>query len=418
MTGNSNSISAQQRLSKVVKDGMCIGCGICEPIAGSEKIQIKKSKKGMLVPHIIGDLDHQTVDRIYDVCPGTRVEGLPKQLINVDTKHDLIWGPYQRMALAWASDKETRFKGSTGGVLTALGQYLLASGKVDFILHVKASKTDPSFGEANLTFEVKKVLDGAGSRYGPTAALINITEVLDKEKPFAYIGLPCDISALRNYARHDLRVNQLVRYWLTPVCGGFMQTDSLYNFLTELGIDSSRMASLRYRGYGCPGASRIEYKDGSSVEKRYSDFWGEDDSAWNLPHRCKVCPDGIGESADIAASDTWPGGSPDPQTEDQDPGTNAVIVRTAKGLELLNQAAEAGYISISNEIDPRYMDSVQPHQRNKKLKLKARLDGQKAAGYIVPHTARLRLDELYSANDEIDNRIQFEGAKKRALQQI
>jgi len=415
MTNDLNSISPEQRLNKIVEDGMCIGCGICEPIAGSDKIQVKKSDKGMLIPHVVGSLDHKTVDRVYDVCPGTRVEGLPEDLIDANTQDDLIWGPYQKIVLAWASDKQTRFKGSTGGLLTALGEYLLATNRVDFILHAKASKTDPSFGEVNVTLEVEKVIEGAGSRYGPTAALVNITEILDKGQPFAYIGLPCDISALRNFADHDPRVDELIRYWLTPVCGGFMQTDSLYHFLTELGIDSDKMTAIRYRGYGCPGPTRVEFKDGSAIEKRYQDFWGEDDSAWNLPHRCKVCPDGIGESADIAASDTWPGGGPDTETEDNDPGTNAAIVRSAKGLELLEEAVAAGFVSLGDIVDPRYMDRVQPHQVRKKLTLKARYDGQKAAGNIIPKTTRLRLDQLYDANDPNDNRDQFEGARRRAI---
>ena len=415
MSDNYNNSSAAQRLNKIVDDGMCIGCGLCEPVAGANKIKVKKSETGMLVPHVVGALDHETVDRIYDVCPGTRVEGLPNHLVDKNTSMDMVWGPYQKMVLAWASDEQTRFKGSTGGVLSALGEYLLSSKKVDFILHAKASTTDPSFGVVNVSVEVEKVIDGAGSRYGPTAALINITDILDKGQPFAYIGLPCDISALRNFAKHDKRVNQLVRYWLTPVCGGFMQTDSLYQSLSTFGIEADKISGLRYRGYGCPGPTRIEYKDGSVIEKRYTDFWGEDDSAWNLPLRCKICPDGIGEAADIAASDTWPGGAPDPNTEDYDAGTNALIVRTEKGAALLNDAVEAGFITLGQPVDPRYMDDVQPHQLKKKLQVRARWNGLLAAGSIVPRTVGLRLDELYNSNTEKENQIQFEGAKQRAI---
>ena len=81
-------------------------------------------------------------------------------------------------------------------------------------------------------------------------------------------------------------------------------------------------------------------------EMRYTDFWGEDESGWSLPFRCKVCPDGIGESADIAVSDTWPGGSPDPKTEDQDAGANAMIARTVAGHELLEAAIEDGALGV------------------------------------------------------------------------
>ncbi len=412
---NQSSFKAAERLNKIVKDGMCIGCGLCEPVAGSDKVKVKKSTTGMLVPFASENIDHETVDRIYDVCPGTRVEGLPEQRIDQNTQHDLVWGAYQKMVLGWATDEKTRFKGSTGGALTALGQYLLASNKVDFILHARASQADPTFGESHLSLDTDKVIEGAGSRYGPTAALINITEVLDKHLPFAYIGLPCDIAALRNYSKLDDRVNKLIKYYLTPVCGGYMPTPSMRDFLTKMNIDFDQVSGFRYRGYGCPGPTRIELKDGTVIEKTYTDFWGEDESCWSLPHRCKMCPDGIGEAADISASDTWPGGSPDPATEHLDPGTNAIVVRTAQGVTLLNEAVEAGFITLGDEVDPRYMDSVQPHQMKKKLKTRARYDGQRAAGSIVPRTARLRLDALYEANDQADNQAQYDGAMQRAL---
>ena len=408
-------LTAKQRLQKIVDDGMCIGCGLCQSVAGSDKINIIKSNTGMLVPHVVGDIDHELIDRIYDICPGTRIDGLPEALIDSQTHHDLIWGPYRKMALAWASDKETRFKGSTGGVLTALGQYLLTAKKVDFILHARASASEPSFGEPHLSLQVDDVIEGAGSRYGPTPALINICEILDRNQSFCYVGLPCDIGALRNYARHDDRVNTLVKYWLTPVCGGFMQTQAMHKRLQNFDLQPENIKALRYRGNGCPGPTAMSLKSGNIINKTYTDFWGEDESTWNLPHRCKVCADGIGEAADIAASDTWPGGSPDPLIEDDDPGTNAVIIRTQKGQALLNDAVEAGFITLATDVEPRYMDSVQPHQRNKKLNVKARWEGQASVGGIMPSAARLRLDQLYEANDDDDNRNQFEGAKRRML---
>jgi coenzyme F420 hydrogenase subunit beta len=118
------------------------------------------------VPHpvIEGELDHDTVDRIYEVCPGTRIEGLPQRLVEPDTRHDNVWGPWRRMVRAWAGDPEIRFEGSTGGVLTALGQYLLTSGRVEFILQVKTSAAEPSFGDPTLSFTEADVFEAAGSR--------------------------------------------------------------------------------------------------------------------------------------------------------------------------------------------------------------------------------------------------------------
>ena len=122
----------QERLYKIVEDGVCIGCGLCEAVAGREKVRAVKVTTSNIRPVATTALDHEAVDRIYDVCPGTRVDGLPERLIDENTLIDHVWGAYQRIVLAHAGEPEVRFEGSTGGVLTALGIYLLESGRVDF----------------------------------------------------------------------------------------------------------------------------------------------------------------------------------------------------------------------------------------------------------------------------------------------
>ena len=407
-------ITPTERLYRIVEDGMCIGCGLCQSIAGADRVRVTKVQSGYEHPVVVGDLDHETVDRIYDVCPGTRLEGLPEHLLDQNTRTDPLWGPYQRMVIAHASDPEVRFRGATGGVLTALGQYLLASARVDCILHAKASRQHPTFGESQLSICVTEVLDAAGSRYGPTATLIDIRRILDQGRPFAFIAKPCDIAALRNYARYDQRVDALVKYWLTPVCGGYMPPDAMHRFLREReGVDPDTVVEFRYRGYGCPGKTRYVLADGTAKELRYTDLWGTDENQWSLPFRCKICPDGIGEAADLAAADTWPGGSPDPTTEDQDLGTNAVIIRTPSGAELIQAAADAGFITLKQAVDPRYMDTIQPHQIKKKHTARARWNALAAEGRTVPRTARLRLDALHAELSDDQRQAEFEGTRQR-----
>ena len=137
--------TASERLYAIVEQGLCIGCGLCQSLAGRERVWVTKTLNGFLAPVVVGDLDHETVDRIYAVCPGTRVEGLPESLIEPDTRADNVWGPWRRMVRAWASNPEVRFEGSTGGVMTALGAYLLASKRVDFcLLYTSPSPRDRS----------------------------------------------------------------------------------------------------------------------------------------------------------------------------------------------------------------------------------------------------------------------------------
>ena len=380
MSGRDPGLTPEQRLNRISEHGLCIGCGLCQSVAGQERVRMAMTPQGHERPVIRGDLDHETVDRIYDVCPATRIEGLPEALIAPETTVDRVWGPYLRIMLGHAADPDVRHKAATGGVLSALAAYLLDTGRVEFILHVAASRANPLGGERHISIDPAGVMQAAGSRYGPAAPLIDIGDVLGRGRPFAFIGKPCDIAALRNHARHDARVDALCKYMLTPVCGGFMEAQGMRGFLAGLEIEEDDVTLFRYRGYGCPGPTRIETADGRVIEKNYLDMWGEDESAWSLPFRCKVCPDGIGEAADIAASDTWPGGSPARDGQAEDKGTNAVLARTRAGLELMEAAVRDGALVDAGDIGPRDMDDYQPHQVAKKLSVWSRYAGLQGGG--------------------------------------
>jgi coenzyme F420 hydrogenase subunit beta len=373
---------------------------------------VSKTLNGFLAPVVVGDLDHATVDRIYAVCPGTRVEGLPENLIEPDTHADNVWGPWRRMVRAWASDPTVRFEGSTGGVMTALGAYLLATERVDFILQVRTSSSEPTFGEPTLSFSAADVFEAAGSRYGPAAPLLDIDAALERNRPFAFFAKPCDVAALRNYARLDKRVDRLVKYCVVMVCGGYGTPRGTHEFFKRVGIDPDAVTGLRYRGRGCPGPTRVDTPTGSH-EYHYIDYWGEDETTWTLPFRCKICPDGIGEAADIAAADSWIGGGPNRIDSVDDAGTNVLVARTRAGEELIAAAAADGALTLEFDIPPDTLSLYQPHQVRKKYAAWPRHQGLREAGRLAPATARLRIEELAADLPEATNRWQREGTRKR-----
>lgn len=411
-------LTPEEQLVRIVGDSMCIGCGACQSIAGAEGIRMEIDDRGDLQPVITGSLSSATMDRVLRVCPGTRVEGLPENLVRDDSHYDEVWGVWRQIALAWAAEPAVRHLGSTGGLLTALALYLLERGKVDFIVHARASANNPTFGERTISRTRAQVLDAAGSRYGPTATLIDIRQIVEQAvvggETFAFIGTPCDVNALRNLASEDQTIDLVCQYMLTMVCGGFMSPAGLRTTLEGFDIDPDTVTMLRYRGKGCPGPTRIETRDGKVFEKDYLDFWGEDDSTWQLPLRCKVCPDGIGDAADIAASDTWDGGAPGREGQDDDPGTNAALVRSQRGESLLSGAIEAGYVTPGKSITPRDLDRFQPHQVRKKLAAWARFAGRRSVSRVVPDVRGLRLKPLARRNSLRENLKQARGGRDRS----
>jgi coenzyme F420 hydrogenase subunit beta len=370
------------------------------------------TREGRERPIACHDLDTATLERINAICPGTRVGGARPEPPSAEAKHDLVWGLAEQLAVGYAGDPEVRYRASTGGVLTALGQFLLASGRVKFVLHVAASRTEPMRTQRRLSFDASSILEGMGSRYGPAAPLVDFTALLDRGEPFALIAKPCDIAAVRNLARMDARVDRYLRYALTFVCGGASDLTKSEDVVRERGIRPEQLSLLRYRGYGCPGPTRLETRDGRCFEVTYQEMW-EDESQWKIQPRCKICPDALGEGADVAASDVWPGGGP----SGEDEGFNGIIVRTRRGLELYRAALAAGAVLVEpRDIDFRDLDNFQPHQVRKKRAVWARLAGMKAAGQAVPQTDNLRLDECARLNTVAENLAEARGSRRRSRQ--
>lgn len=404
--------SPSDRLNLVSQQGLCIGCGMCQDIAGPETVRCTLTANGYERPVIVGELNHETVDRIYEVCPGVRVTGATAE----DGSHmDQVWGPWQRIDLAWAAEPTVRHVGSTGGVLTALGMYLLDAGEVDAVLHAGPSATVAGFGEARISRTPEEVLAATGSRYGPTAVFTRLEEALDTADRLAVIAKPCDLSALRLRARSDQRIGRQVLFTLTMVCGGIMAPEGLAERMDWYGIDPAEVTGIRYRGHGCPGNTLFFRGEEEPVEISYLDFWGEDESTWTIPYRCKICPDGTGEVADIAAADTWPGGTPTEAMLSDDPGTNAVIARTARGRRLMEEAADSGHIAIGSPATIEDLNRWQPHHVRKKQASWARQAGRRRARVLPIELIDLRAEEIAAARPVDEQQQEEQGSYRRAL---
>ena len=396
---------------EIVEAGLCIGCGLCVGLVGADRLRLVMTPEGRERPVPVDRLSDRENALVNAVCPGLQIHGAIEDELGPETETDLIWGPASEILIGYAADPTVRFRGSTGGVLTALGQFLLESRRVKFVLHVGASRESPLRSEQRLSFDAAQVLEGAGSRYGPAAALVDFEAILSRGEPFALIAKPCDITAVNNLARHDVRVGRLLRYRLALVCGGASDLAKSEDLLAQFGIAENQLRLLRYRGYGNPGPTRIETEDGRAYEVSYQELW-EDESKWMIQPRCKICPDAIGEAADIVASDTWPGGGP----TGEDEGFNGNIVRTDRGRTLLQAALSSGALIVERRIDFRELDVVQPHQVRKKRAVWARLAGMKAAGLPVPCTNRLRIASCARLNCLEENLSEARGARARARQ--
>jgi len=401
------TLSPLLSIGAIIDAGLCIGCGLCRSIAPGA-IRMELSTQGAETPVVDHDLKDGELRLINEVCPGLRVDGRRPESESSAARWDTIWGPAIAMAKGYATDPGVRFRCSAGGGTSALGIYLLETEEVDFILHVRASRTLPMRSEAHISRTKAEVLEGAGSRYGPAAPLVELTQLLDRGRPFAVIGKPCDISAIHNLSRADPRVDALIRYRIAIVCGGASAFGLSLDLVERFGVRESEVSLLRYRGYGNPGRTRIETRDGRAFEVTYNDLWADEDK-WRILFRCKVCGDAVGETADIAISDVWPGGGP----SGEDAGFNGFIARTEPGAGLFRRAVDAGALTLVSDMDFRDFDAVQPHQVRKKQAITSRLAALREAGLPATDYRDLRLDAAAATATPEYRRENHEGMRQR-----
>ena len=397
-------------LAKIVESGLCMGCGLCGAIAGNHAIDMVTTPEGRVRPLQKAEIAPDAWTQILATCPGINVT------VDRGEEHDggvddLIWGHHHRIILAHAGDTDLRFRATSGGVLSALGSYLLRSRQVEFLLQVRASASEPMRSETILSRTVEEVISCAGVRYGPAAPLGAIREALARRLPFAFIGKPCDVVGLRLLGRLDPRVGKYCKFALSLQCGGGPEFIKSRDLVRNLGLREDQVSLLRYRGFGNPGRTRIETHDGRAFELTYQEMW-DDQSKWCSHSRCRICPDGIGESADIVVGDHWPGCEP----SGEDAGFNSVMIRTGRGLQLMAAAAEAGDVRIVREISLDEMSRHQPHQVTKKEEVWGRLAGLRAAKHLVPDVEGLRLREIASDQPRSKNMAAAKGARRRLRQ--
>jgi len=207
---------------------------------------MRMTPEGTLRPSPLDGFNAADEKLLLSVCPGINIRPRPQS----NTFKDDIWGEYMSMQYAWAADPEVRHKGSTGGVLNALGRHLLTSHQAAFIYQVKADPRAPIQSIATMSETQEEVLNDTASRYGPVAPLTGLLQALDRNEPFAVIAKPCDLSAIHNYAAHDERVNRLISHRLVMVCGGQSTAQKSRDLLKESNIDEQNVTLYRHRGYG------------------------------------------------------------------------------------------------------------------------------------------------------------------------
>ncbi|MCW3468058.1 Coenzyme F420 hydrogenase/dehydrogenase, beta subunit C-terminal domain [Rhodococcus pyridinivorans] len=327
----------------------------------------------------------RATSEFLSACPGVLVKARSK---SPDSWRHPILGPIVSIWEAWSTDPDTRRAGSSGGTITALVSWLLDTGQYHRSTGVMQESADPRRTTAIRLSTKEEALKAAGSRYAPVGAA-EMCELGNERDRGIFVGKPCEASAVRQVL--ESRQENSMPLILSFFCAGTPSQWATDSLVKELGITDAqdRVTSLKYRGDGWPGNFVVETGNGETVSASYNDSWGKHlgpTTQW----RCKICPDGVGESADITAGDFWHADERGYPSFEESDGVSVLIARTRRGDELIRQAIAAGVLG-AQPADPNSVAGVQPLQVKRRTTLIGRMMGAFLGGRRMPRYQGFRL---------------------------
>ncbi len=381
----------------------CVGCGLCE-VQFKNNATMKINSKGFIRPFFNHNYEPK---RLHSICPITNAP---------NNYSDSIWGHYEGVYLGASLNNHICEIGSSGGIITQVLLYLLETKAVDGIIHVGAQNDNPLENTTFISKSKEDIIRNAGSRYAPTSPLARLDEFLDQDMKFAFVGKPCDIRALKNYAIENPFVNEKIIYTISFFCAGTPSYFGTDKVLEKLNVSKNDVAKFRYRGNGWPGYATAITKNGESKSMTYNESWGSILNKYIQPY-CRWCADGVGEFADISCGDAWYLDKNNKPVFEENKGRNIIFARTIQGKGILDIMSENKLIEIkdySNEI------STLKHMNYYQYYRKATMLGKILALKLLRfNTPQYHMSTLWSwsHNIEIKHNIRtFTGTVLRGIQ--
>lgn len=392
-------------IEKVVAANLCLGCGACAHVV-PEKIKLALDDAGYLRPQIAPGLTRQEQARAIAVCPGIHVKFEPR-----GASYNDLWGPLVNARVGWSTDERLRHSASSGGAISALASYLLEAGKVDAILHIGVSPSDPLRNEFRISRTPNEVAANAGSRYAPGAPLEGLKSAIEAHAQIGFIGKPCDIVAIRKIASADRIVNERIKICISFMCAGVPSMTGTHAVLKHLNVENENVVQFRYRGNGWPGHATATTRNGAVRTMTYDESWGRILNK-HLQFRCKICVDGTGEFADVTCADAWYGTADGYPDFEERPGRSLLLARTAAGAALISEAEAANFLH-TESLSVTDIERMQPYQASRKRMALSRITALRVFGRAIPTYDVALLWKLAKTGGIKSNMRSFAGIVRR-----
>ena len=255
----------------------------------------------------------------------------------------------------WSSDPEERLASSSGGAAAAISKAFVQHGGL---------VCSCAFRNGRFGFEVAGTVEDLrrfkGSKYvksDPSGAYREVRALLRKGRKVLFIGLPCQVSSMRNFCRDDANL-----YTIDLICHGTPSPKILERFLEDQGIAVRNASNIEFRK---KTRFFVQIDDGPvdvpGVTDRYSIAFLNGLDYTDNCYECSYAR--VERVSDVTLGDSW---GTDLANEAPS-GVSLMICQTEKGKELLEISGLALLlVNIQTAVDNNGQlshPSKQPHQR-------------------------------------------------------
>jgi coenzyme F420 hydrogenase subunit beta len=360
-------------LKKLIIDtGLCSRCGTCA--AFCERVEMKEHGPE-LVRECIMELDAikcGDMGTCYDNCPilSFSQAELDEKVFG-EARKDKVLGNYKKIVAVKSKTPEILEKSQDGGAVTALLLCALEEKLVEGA--IVASKNEDWNPEANIAYDKEALLASSGTKYSSTPGVTTFGRSMNRHRKLALVGTGCQIAGARKAEHGTLKVlidkkEESENPFNILTIGLFCYENFVYSkFKAKVEEEFGIKLGDIVKNDIIKGKVIIHTKDGKEHVKPVKVF---NDIVEDC---CKLCEDFTASFADLSVGSV---GSGD--------GWSTVIVRSDKGLELLEKAAAKGYVEVKEDAKPVIIKKVEASKE--KMRLATREKMEKEGRYVPTYS--------------------------------